>query len=184
MAKSNGFAWSVQVEEKYGTRFVRARIVIPQENGDLHNPSNNYPTETGYEFADFRVTAYLGHDSGTFGVTDSNPGEIWGLGHEFAPFTVSRVERAAAMVKVFRTVSRGLTKAESESGYVKDGDFHTYLLRIGAALGIRTYYVRNGLRQRNMTGEIHRKVTPATLQWWIGDVQDTAINRPGELIQR
>lgn len=184
MAKSNGFAWLVQAEEQYGTRFIRAHVVIPQPNGELFNPSANYPSDAGYEFADFRVTAYLGHSSSTFSTEDTNPGEIWGLGHEFAPFTVTRAERAQAMVSVFRKVARGFAKAEAEGGYVRDGDFHAYLLRIGTSLGIREYHVRNGKRARDMSGETYRKVTPSTLQWWIGDVQDTAINRPHELISR
>jgi hypothetical protein len=172
MARNANLAWQVQVEQEYGTRFIRAHVVSVQPSGELHGLSGAgmYPFDEGYEFADFRVTAYIGQDPATFGQADPNPNEIWGISHEFAPFRVERIERAAAMHSVFRKIARGFAKAESESGYVNDGDFHAYLLRVGSAVGIRTYYVRNGQRARNTSGEVFRKVTPSTLQWFVGDI--------------
>lgn len=182
MAKSNGFAWLLQVEEQYGTRFIRAHVVIPQENGELFNaPSHSgFSQAPGIEFDGFRVTAYLGNVALTSSMVSAG-GEIWGLGHEFAPFRVGNLDHAKSMVSVFGKIARGMAKAEAESGYVRDGDFHSYFLRIAASLNIRTYYVRNGKRQRENSGETFRKVNPATLQWWIGDISETAANRPSEL---
>jgi hypothetical protein len=175
-------AWLVQVVEQYDTRFIRAHVVVPNSAGELLNLLwDRYDSGDGREYADFQVQCYLGHSEVH---TDSGRGELWGFGHEFTPYRVDSAERARSMATVFARVQRGLDKAERESGNLADGDFVGYLLRVGTALGIRAYWVRNHQRQREMTGDRFRKVTASTLQWWVSETQTIARERPAELDHR
>jgi hypothetical protein len=175
-------AWLVQVVEQYDTRFIRAHVVVPNSAGELLNPLwDRYDSGDGRDYADFQVQCYLGHPAY---VTDADRGEVWGFGHEFAPYRVDSAERARSMATVFAGAQRGLDKAERESGNLADGDFVGYLLRVGTALGIRAYWVRNHQRQREMTGNLYRKVATSTLQWWMSETQTIARERPAELDQR
>lgn len=176
----NGFAWLVQVEKNYSVREIVAHIVIPQENGELHNPRSDR-WATGPEYADFRVSAYLG-ESGSNGSTRIDSGAVWGLRHDFAPYRVTDLQHAQRMVTTLRKVEKGLAKAQDDAGYLNPDDYHGYLMRIAASLGIRDTYVINYGNQREWTGERHRKVNGAGLQWWVDDVSRLAETSPGLLV--
>jgi hypothetical protein len=175
--------WLVQVEEQHGMRFIRAHVVRLTGEGELLTMEWDRPADrgNGREFADFRVQCYLGQPDY---VSDGDRGQVWGLVHEFTPFRVECAEHARAMAAVFGRVFRGLARAERELGGLPDGDFVGYLLRVGAALGIRTYYVRNHPQQRDSSGERFRTVTPSGLQWWLGETQTIARERPSDLRDR
>lgn len=171
-------AWLVQVEEEYGTRHIVAHVVIPQEDGELHNAQRGYGNDHT-DYADFRVRCYLGNYTLTSSTTQGK--DLWGFTHEYKPYAVESADQAKAMARVFGRVERGLKKAQESAGYVKDNDYHAYLLRVGVALGITTYYVRNAPRQKDMSGEDFRKVNADTLSWWLGDVQELAEKNPSAL---
>jgi hypothetical protein len=175
-------AWLVQVVEQYDTRFIRAQVVTPTSTGELLSLLwDRYDSGEGREYADFQVQCYLGHRDVH---TDPDRGDLWGFGHEFAPYRVDSVERARSMAAVFARVQRGLDRAERESGNLAEGDFVGYLLRVGTALRIRAYWVRNHQRQRELTGNPHQRVTASTLQWWMSETQTIARERPAELDHR
>lgn len=177
------FAWLVQVEDNYGTKHIRARVVMPQENGELHSPRWGR-FEPGGEFADFRVGCYLGWNMDSHIGGDPVPDKLWGLSHDFQPFRVESEYQASAMLKVFRRVERGLQKANGDEGYLHDGDYLRYLLRISAALRIRKYYVRNFPEARNWSGNRFDAVDVPLLQSWIETAQYLAANRPADLVGR
>lgn len=176
-ARAN-MAWLVQVESDYGTRMLRAHPQVVTDDGELRNPSWGW-SEDGREFADLQVQAYLGDSD--WRTNTSTGGKLWGLGHYFKPHRIDNAEHARSIATMFGRIERGLKKAEEEGGYVKDGDFLAYLTRIGAAIGIREYHVRNYGRQLEMSGERFRKVNVSTLQWWIADVQELAEKSPATL---
>jgi hypothetical protein len=173
-------AWLVQAEQNYGTLFIRAHVVAPTPEGELLTLEWDRPG-VGRQYADFQVRCYLGHPDY---VTDGDPGDLWGFVHEFAPYRVDSAERARSMAGVFTRVQRGLDKAERESGYLAEGDFVGYLLRIGAALNVRTYWVRNHRRQREMTGDRFRATAVSSLQWWLTETRTIARDHPADLDQR
>jgi hypothetical protein len=173
-------AWLVQVTEDYGTRKIMARVVVPQENGELHAPGT-YRFDVGHEFADLNVYVYLGEIDSR---VQSDGGKTWGLSHDYTPHTVRNVEQAADIVSVFKKIERGLDKANETSGYVREGDFLAYLTRIGNAIGVRRYYVRNHKRALDNSGERYREVTVSALQYWIDDTVSLAESSPGELTVR
>ncbi len=178
--KPKDLAWQVSVQDSYGTRFVVAQIVSPQENGELHTPDDDR-WDTGPGYADFIVRCYLGEPSFMSG--SDREARLWGLSHGFRDIhMIESVEHAKRIAATMSKVERGLKKAQEESGYVRDGDYLAYLTRIAGALGIRTYYVRNQKRALDMHGDRYRKVTAENLQYWLSDVVDIVNNRRTDLV--
>lgn len=178
--KKQNLAWLVQVEQEFGTRHIRAHIVMPQENGELHSPQADFLSRPGTEYAELRVSAYLGeieidHGMGTRG------GKMWGCGHGYKPYFIESVERATQISRMLGKIQRGLAKAQTEQGYVADGDFLAYLGRIGEAIGVKTYYVRNSTPFQVHTGERWRKCDMPTLQFWLREVVKYAETDGGKL---
>lgn len=172
----------VQVEERFGTRYIRAHVVIPQENGELHSvPGWEYGAQVGSDFYGFTVSAYIGDG---LGLREDNPGHIWGSSHYFEPHRVESAKHARAIARVYDRVERGLAKANDSAGYLREDDFHGYVLRVAASLGIKAIYVRNFRAQREMSGEKWRKVAPDTLAWFVSEVSRRAKSEPHTLVER
>lgn len=179
--KKLNLAWLVQVEEEFGTRHIRASIVMPQESGELHSPQADYLSRPGSEYAELRVSAYLGDIEINHGMA-TRGGKLWGLGHEYKPFKVDSVERATQISRMLGKIRRGLEKAQTEQGYLAEGDFLGYLGRIGVAIGVKTYYVRNNTPfQDHIAGERWRKCDMPTLQFWLREVVKYAESDAGKL---
>lgn len=186
--KKPDLAWLVQVEESFGTRFIRAHVVLPHENGELHSPRAGF-FEPASAFAELEIQAYLG-DVQYPGRTSEDNGKVWGLGFSYRPHQIETADRAREIGRTLDRITRGIAKLTTDNGYVADDDFATYLSRIGAVLGIRTYYVRNslpfgnglrGVRENGTTGENWRKVTVPDLQWFVREVSKVARDKPQDM---
>jgi hypothetical protein len=176
--------WLVQVEDEYGTKHIRARIVIPQADGSMNYPDAWYwHTSDTAEFADLAVSAYLGEmefaDS-----RDRDRGKVWGLGYSFKPGTIEKADRARSIARILTIIDKSLSAANSDSGYVADSDFAGYLARVGKAIGVTTYYVRNSPKRKDMSGQDYRTCDVPELGYWLTDLAKLATEEPGSLMQR
>ncbi len=185
-AKKANLAWLVQVEKNFDTLHIRAHVVEPQTNGELHLPDEGmgiYWEPTGPIYRDFTISAYLGEIDYRRGIGTRSGGKLWGFTYAYRNVHhIESVNHARRMAAMLSRVEKGLAKATSEAGYVAEGDYLTYLTRIGRALGITRYYVRSHKRQRDMTGETYRSVTVETLQWWVAECSRLAEESPADLI--
>lgn len=161
----------VQAEESYGMRYVRASVVLPQSDGELHTAQwtwSNSASTGRYE--GFRISAWVGDTMDR----QKDAGTIWGVHVEYDVSGLREVEQAAAITKVLRTVYNGLSKLEKELGYIQHDDTHSYILRVAKALGIKDLYVHNTRDAAFRSGEQYRKVTGSELQYWLGTVSELA----------
>lgn len=177
-------AWLVQIHDEYGTKKIRAQIVIPQPNGELHNPDASWRfNSTDREFADLSVFAYLGELDWADN-RDRQPGKVWGCGNQYTPHHIEHADHARDIARTLTRIDKGLQTAQSEAGYLADADYPGYLARIGKILGVTTYYMRahraifgSGTGERYVSGDITK------VQYWIREVTRIAVEKPGELAQ-
>lgn len=167
-------AFLVQPEAQYNIRRIVATVVLPHEGGVMHSPGS---WDFGFahdvaQFDGFEVSCYLGDT--TMGATVHDSGRLWGFGHSYSVHRIDHAEHARAIGTVLAKVQRHLDKANTDDGYLSEGDFHNYVLRVAAALKIRDVYVRNLPRARDMGGETYRKVTGSALQSWLKQVSEHA----------
>lgn len=182
MVKANpNLAWLVQTEDRFGTRLIVAQVVIPQENGELHSPGT-YRFDAGHEFDGFSVSVYLGETDSSVGMR-SHGSKLWGLTHEFKRHNVDSAEKARDMVRVFDRIERAMKRVNESAGYLDQDDYLGYLTRIGAALGITRFYVRNHREARERSGENYRNCGTSVpdFQSWLHYTQQLAETKPGEL---
>lgn len=168
MSSKEKLAFVVQIEEHYDIRRVVAKVCRVTTSGELRRPSFG-SGDLGAHLADFEVSAYLDRDNE----------RAWCPGHYFDAFRVD-LEQAESIVKVLRKIQKGMDKATREHGYLAADDFAGYLFRIAAILGVRTYYVRNSDRGREMTGETFRHADAASVQVWI-DAREKEFCKPREV---
>ena len=156
----------VQVREHYGTREIAASPVYPgegEQRGELLTPM--FETGGAYnEVADLEITAYVDTEAGV--CADGGP---YGFEVCFRPHRVA-LYQAEAMTRTLRRLTRGLRDLDETRGYVREGDFLTYLTRVAELLGIRHYYLYGSQRHREMTGERYDRVDGGGLQQWLRDV--------------
>jgi hypothetical protein len=165
----------VQIEEQHGTYRAVARVVRPQDNGELHNVSwSDRYGDTGKDAARFEgleVSAYAGAGSWSTFASDTDQ-KLWGFGVHYAPFRVESAEHAQAIAKTFGQIERGQAKLEAEDGYIREGEFARYVMRVAKALRIRKVYVRNTPRARSLSGENYRLADATFLDFWCQEVTD------------
>lgn len=174
----------VQVEENYGTYRAVARVVVPQADGDLHNLSwHGHGVSYGEDepadaqrFAGLEISAYAGSGSWSSFQSDTDQ-QLWGFGIHYAPHRVENGVHAQAIARTFAQVERGMSKAESEDGYIRDGEFARYVMRAAKALRIPRVYVRNTPRAYAATGERYRIADFGTLQYWTEQVTEAIAKR-------
>jgi hypothetical protein len=173
------FAFLVEPIDEYGTLKIRAdvvRLATDDERDDviaagsatayskmfrtLHGMGFDAGPER--ELDGLRVQCRVGH------VSSDEPVSTWGYSHYFEGHHIG-LAQAEAIVKTLRRIGKGLDRAASEQGYLPEGAFHGYLLRVAAALRIKHIYVYNSPQTADMTGDAFRLVDAPTLQWWIGD---------------
>jgi hypothetical protein len=171
----------VQAEEQYGVRQVIARVMAVQADGSLHNVKWDYSGDVGKEFYGMEVSAYLGDTSMGSTSDTGDTCRIWGHSIDYKPFSVSKAEQARDMARVMTRIEKHLQKATADEGYISEADFHLYLLRVAAAIKVKTLYVRNLRRAEQRTGEMFRKTDGAGLQSYIRSVADHA--HKGELAE-
>jgi hypothetical protein len=160
----------VQPEQAYGSRYLRAYVMLPQENGELYNPSWwRFSDRAAGRFAGFRINAYVGH---SFTNADNNPGEVWGISHEYVDVRIEDADHAAEIAKVLRMIEKGLDKIRDEEGY--SDDLHLTIMRIARILKIRTVYVRNFPRAAAVSGQTYRKINGSDLQSYVAHVSERA----------
>jgi hypothetical protein len=149
-----------QKETEHGATQLVGSVCYLNANGELRNPLTGW-NETASDLADFKVRAYV--DKAT-----PNP---FGFSCEFKPFAV-KLEQAESMVKVLRKVAKGMAKADTERGYVQADQFHEYIVRAAAILGVKQFRVRSTDRHRAVTGDVYRSVGGSGLQSWIADMME------------
>lgn len=155
MSSKEKLAFVVQAKEHYGIRRVVASVSRVTSSGELRRPSFR-SGDMGAHLADFEVSAYLDRDNE----------HAWCPGHYFDAYRVD-LDEAESIVKVLRKIQKGMDKVTREHGYLAADDFTGYLFRVAAIVGIRTYYVRNSERGREMTGEKFRHADAASVQVWL-----------------
>lgn len=176
-------AWLVQIHDEYGTKKIRAQIVIPQSNGELHNPDASWRFKgTDQEFADLSVFAYLGEIDYADN-RDRQPGKVWGCGRQYTPHHIEHADHARDIARTLTRIDKGLLTVQSEAGYLADGDYAGYLARIGKILGVTTYYMRAGRPIFFDSGERYTSGDITKVQHWLGEVTRLAVEKPGELAQ-
>lgn len=170
----------VQIEENYGSYRAVARPTLVQENGEMHNISwSGYGVSYGDELPDVQrfdgleITAYAGDSWSSGHATDNQ--RLWGFGVHYAPHRVENGKHAQAIARTFGQIERGMTKAEAEDGYVRDGEFARYVMRAARALKIRKVYVRNTPRAYAMSGERYRLADMAMLDYWTQEVTERIV---------
>lgn len=162
----------VQVEESYGTRYIRARVLrfdVDDNDYVQLRPFPGFGNEDVASLAGFVVTGYLGHAMMSGG--DSDPGEIWGWDHYFAPDRVELPEHARNMASVLVKVRKGLDKLESEIG--RPTEYAAYVARIASVLKL-PIYVRNTARAFDMTGDAYSVADASKLAYWMTEVSTLA----------
>lgn len=177
-------AWLVKVEDTYGTRKIVARIVVPQESGELHSPDSFWRFNNDERnFADLTVSAYLGENF-TDG-RDMRPGRVWGCTREFTPHHIEQAEHARSIATMLTRIDKGLHAAQTDSGYLADGDYAGYLARVGQAIGVTKYYMRAARPIFGSMAEGIRYVSGdiTQVQFWLREVTRIAVEKPGELAQ-
>lgn len=176
---SNGLALMVQIEERHGSYRAVARVVLPQENGELQTPSwrgygQNFDSgDDGQRFDGLEITAYTGDQ---FGNTSGDLADkLWGFGVHYAPYRIENSTHAKVIAKVFGQIERGMAKLEAEDGYIREGEFARYVMRVAKALRIRRVYARNVPRAYAMTGERYRLADATALEFWCQEVTEKII---------
>lgn len=173
------FSFLVKETNEYGTRKLEATIVYKDAKGELLSPLGSWTSDPGYELADFRVYAYLGGLTFMGHAASADDARVWGCSVGYNPNNVETAERAEAMAKVLRKITKGMAKLRDEQGYLAESDFAGYLLRIATVLRIRTFYLPMSDKQREMTGQRWNYVTATGLQGWIQEQERLMRKRLG-----
>lgn len=157
------YAFTIQPTHLYGSTQIRATIVRITDDGEIRNPGYDYGIDDAH-FNDLMVSAYV-NDTG------ESAGNVYGLSVDYRDVFSVDLKRAEGMVKLLRKVTRGMDKLNDAEGYVSEGAYAAYLLRVARVLGIRTFYVRNDRDARARSGERWRKGTGSTVAYYIDTVQ-------------
>lgn len=159
------YALMVAPETAYGAIRLRAYIVRVEENGEFRTPGSGYTYDDGYlEYFEISAYAYASHED--------RAGTLYGLSADYRlPFRVD-LTLAEGMVKLLRKVTRGIDKLNESEGYVQEGDYAAYLLRVARILSIRTFYVRNDRTARDRSGERWRRATASVVQSYADTVRE------------
>lgn len=146
------------------TRHLVATVVSVDEHGHLYSASE-YRAPEEAALADFRITAFL----------DSSEEHAWGFSHGYQPYLVD-LDRAETIVRTLRKIAKGLDKATTEQGHVTD--FADYLFRVAKILRIRSFYLRNSDRRREITGQMFSQVDAASVQHWVREQEQQYAKQP------
>lgn len=167
----------VQVEERHNAYRAVARVVLPQPDGELHTPNwRGYGDDADAQrFDGLEIAAYAGSQYGNDG--DNAYAKLWGYGVHYSPFRIENAAHATAIAKVLTQIERGMANLSDTDGYVKDGEFARYVMRVARTLRIKDVYVRSLPRQFAMSGERYRLADYGTLEYWTEQVTEHIVNR-------
>jgi hypothetical protein len=86
-------------------------------------------------------------------------------------FAPTRVELAQArhILATLRRVDKGLAAAEVQRGSVEVGDFHTFVTRVAAILGVTAFHVRATAAHREATGQRIGTLDGGGLRTWLAE---------------
>lgn len=162
----NGYALLVRPYELLGGEYdIRASLVAMD---DSHNSTGDYAYEDRYLSA-FLVSAYVRSE------------DVYGMRPWFSEVYSVELDNAEKMTKLLRKIQRGMDKLNDVEGYVKDGDFFAYLTRISRVLGVKTIYVRNTYKLRELRGELYTRMSGSDLQAYIDVAVDNIRNNRSHL---
>lgn len=157
----NGYALLVRPCELLGGSYdIRASLVAMD---DGHNSTGDYSYEDRYLSA-FLVSGYVDPT-----ITDQG---VYGIRAWFSEVYSVELDNAEKMTKLLRKIQRGMDKLNDTEGYVKGGDFFAYLMRIARVLGVKTIYVRNTYKLREIRGELYTRTSGSDLQAYIDAAVD------------
>ena len=164
-------AFVVTLTNDYGTTKLVARIFERDSEGDFV-PMGSYsrPTMHRSELAEFTVTSYVDRENYSSG--GKEPIGLWGGNYRFDSVDIQRADQAREIAKVLTAIEKGMDKLREAQGYLKDGDYAQYLFRIASILRIPSVYFRPSRRQRDMTGQMYKKVNAAELQSLLAHMVD------------
>lgn len=145
----------VQLEECYSIRRIVAHPQRATDEGMFNILWDDLRPNAVRHLADFAIGTYLSPDY-------SNP---YGWQHYYSGILHLKLEQAESAVKVLRKVKRGLEQRERDEGYPQD--FATYLFRVAAVLGIRTYYLRSSEKRKAMSGKTFYQADGSDVRRWI-----------------
>lgn len=166
----------VQVERRFDTYRAVARVVLPQENGDLHSPLwRGYGDTDPDRFDGLEISAYAGKGASDY--PSDTDDKLWGFDVHYRPHRVESAAHATAIAKVFGQIERGMAKLQTEDGYIRDGEFARYVTRAARALRIPAIYVRSLPRQEAMSGERYKLVDAIGLDYWCQEVTSKVESR-------
>jgi hypothetical protein len=180
MAEKVKLAWMVQVERIYGITRVVGRVVRVQPSGELHNISWQwrFSPEAGDEFGELEVGAYINDRE-----REVPQVGVWGLSARYHDLSIDSPEHARAVARVMVKLDKGMDALTKAEGYVADGNFAGYLVRVGRVLRITDYYVRNNRKGREMSGEMYRRTDGSGVQSWLAHaVSEIDAGRIGEYV--
>lgn len=170
-----GLVFYVQVEDEYGQKRLKARVMSEQPDGELHHVQWAYGGfDPGAEYEGLEVSAYVG-DNPNWGSTDPFRG-VWGSGLHYQLHRIENARHAKAIAAVFGRIERGLERVTREDGYLADSDYASLVLRVARVLKIGEVYVRNSRPVFDRSGRRYQKVNGPGLQSWVasaaGDIKN------------
>lgn len=160
-------AW---VDNEFGQVRLKARVMIEQPDGGLCDGVQwRYGGwDPGAEYDGLEVAAYVGESPSLAG---EHPWRgVWGSSVYYVPPRIESARHARAIASVFARLQRGLDRLTRDDGHLAHGDFTTLLLRVARVLRIGSLYVRTSRKERDMSGQVHRRVSGADLQLWVTSV--------------
>jgi hypothetical protein len=129
---------------------LSARPVISLPEGQIQFPGD-YEADVSH-LADLVITARVRAD-----------GSVDALRVEYRPFGVDQF-KAEEMAKTLKKINSRLQQFTEMVGFLPSGDFAGYVFRVAAALGIRTYLLRNTAEQEAVKGFAYRKAVATSVQ--------------------
>lgn len=137
---------------------------MPQPDGALFGLTGQQYGESVKvtRLADFQLRARVGHET-------SHPSDetVWGFSAEFRPLAVDDPDVARSMAAVLVKVRKGLNAISESAGPLRNGDFASYVFRVGSALGVTDHYWLQSRERFNATGKQYRKTSLGALTYEI-----------------
>jgi len=174
----------VQVVKECETYRVMGQVHQRQLDGEMHSANWNYGHGPAAQYDGFAVHAYLGNTWSSGSTIESEQG-VWGEGYSYSPHRIDTAEQAKAIARVMQRLQQGLAQLNDTDGYLTGDDFAGYLLRVTKILKIKEIWTRATPRHRDITGDQFRRMSGASLQHWIKEVDEASrAGNCAELIRR
>jgi hypothetical protein len=161
----------VQVEDEYGQKRLKARVMAEQPDGELHYVQWAYGGYgPGAEYDGLEISAYVG-DHPDWDSTQHFRG-VWGSGVHYQPHRIENARHAKAIALVFARIERGLERITQDDGSLADAEYASLVLRVARVLKISAVHVRNPRAVRDRSGRTHQRVNGPGLQSWVASATE------------